>query len=56
MSSRDEDAGMGCLILIVIAILIGGSFVSCCSNERAKQREHEFKMEQLRLEHERKGR
>jgi hypothetical protein len=53
--SRDEDAGLGCLLLIVIAICFGGSFFSCCSNERAKQREHEFKMEQLRLEHERKG-
>lgn len=54
--SRDEDTGLGCLILIVIAVCLAGSFVSCCINEREKQRDHEFKMEKLRLEHEKEKR
>jgi hypothetical protein len=52
MSRRDEEAGLGCLLLIVIAIALGAGFFSCCSKEGEKRRDHEYRMEQLRLEHE----
>lgn len=54
MSRHDEEAGMGCLMIIIIAFAIGLGCASCISDERQSQRDHEFRMEQLRIKQEQK--